>query len=125
MSYHGQMKRSLCLILAALAGCSPKPEPPKPAAKKPPATTKEAVTLEGAAKNTKAGAVLEAGGKTVLIHGLAAWPPDVLGKRLTLKGELHTVPPPPATLDAMGNVVQGVLTTQYVLHDHVKVDAPK
>ncbi|HEX7901030.1 MAG TPA: hypothetical protein VF950_24940 [Planctomycetota bacterium] len=115
------MKLQLCLLLAALSGCSPKPPPP-PAKKPAAAIKKEAVTLEGTAQNAKAGAVLKTSDKTVSIHGLAAWPADVVGKRLTLKGELHTVPPPPATLDPMGNLVQSVLTTQYVLHDHSKVE---
>ncbi len=112
------MKKTLACLLV-LAGCSPPAPPPK----KPAAVVKkEAVVLEGAAKNTKVGAVLETADKTVSIHGLAAWPADTVGKRLKLKGELHTVPPPPATLDAMGNVVQGILTPQYVLHDHARVE---
>ena len=116
------MKLQLCLLLAALAGCSPKaPEakkapPPKPAAKM------DAVTLEGTAKNAKAGAVLETSDKTVHVKGLAAWPADVLGRRLKLKGDLQTVPPAPATMDPFGNVVQAILTTQYVLHNHSKVE---
>ncbi len=116
------MKKTLICLLV-LAGCKP-PAPPTPSAPKKPAAVvkKEAVVLEGTAKNAKAGAVLETSDKTVVIHGLAAWPADTLGKRLTLKGELHTVPPPPATLDAMGNVVQGILTPQYVLHDHARVE---
>lgn len=123
MPYPGPMKHPLILLLAALPGCSP--QAPPPAAKKPPAVQKQAVTLEGTAENAKAGAVLRTSDKTVSIHGLAAWPAADLGKRLTLKGELHTIPPPPATLDPMGNVVQGVLTTQYVLHGHTKVDPEK
>lgn len=119
------MKLQLCLAagLAVLSGCSPKEPPaPKPAAKKPAAVKIEAVTLEGKAENTKAGAVLKTSDKTVSIHGLGAWPADVLGKTLKLKGELHTVPPPPATMDPSGNLVQSVLTTQYVLHNHTKVE---
>lgn len=123
MPYHGPMKLPLYILLAALAGCSPKAPPAAKTPPKPAAVKKEAVTLEGSAQNAKSGAVLKTSDKTVSIHGLAAWPADVLGKRLTLKGELHTVPPPPATLDPMGNVVQSVLTTQYVLHDHVRVDS--
>jgi hypothetical protein len=112
------MKKTLACLLV-LSGCSPPAPPPK----KPAAVVKkEAVVLEGTAKNAKAGAMLETADKSVLIQGLAAWPADVVGKRLTLKGVLHTVPPPPATLDPMGNTVQSVLTTQYVLHDHAKVD---
>jgi hypothetical protein len=112
------MKLPLCLLLAALAGCSPKapPEAKKPAAKR------DAVTLEGTARNAKAGAVLETSDKTVSVKGLAAWPADVLGRRLTLKGDLETVPPAPATMDPFGNVVQAILTTQYVLHNHSKVE---
>jgi hypothetical protein len=119
------MKKMLicCLVLAS---CSP-PAPPPPAQKPAAAVKKEAVVLEGTAKNAKAGAVLETSDKTVSLHGLAAWPADTLGKRVTMKGELHTIPPAPATLDAMGNVVQAILTPQYVLHGHSKIEpgAPK
>ena len=114
------MKLHLLLLagLVALGSCSPK----KPEVRKPAPVQKQAVVLEGTAKNTKAGAVLETADKTVSIHGLAAWPADVAGKRLSLKGELHTLPPAPATMDPMGNVVQGILTPRYVLHDHAKVE---
>lgn len=123
------MKMLPCVLagLTALASCSPKePEAVKPP-KKPAAVQKQAVVLQGTSKNTKVGAVLETADRTVSIHGLPAWPADALGRRLTLKGELHTLPPPPATFDAMGNVVQGILTPQYVLHGYSKVepDAPK
>jgi hypothetical protein len=114
------MKLRLCLLLI-LAGCSPKEPEAKKAAPPKPAVKTEAVVLEGTAKNAKTGAVLETSERTVSVKGLAAWPADVLGKRLTLKGDLQTVPPAPATMDPFGNAVQAILTTQYVLHNHSRV----
>ena len=116
------MKTSLCAlaILAALASCGP-PEG-KTAAPKPAPPPRQAVQLEGTATNGKSGATLQTADKSVEIQGLAAWPADVVGKRLTLKGELQTVPPPPATMDPMGSAVQTILTTRYVLHGHSKVE---
>ena len=111
------MKLQLCLLLV-LTGCSPKEPEAKKAAPPKPAAKTDAVTLEGTAKNAKTGAVLETSDKTVSVKGLAAWPADLLGKRLKLKGDLQTVPPAPATMDPFGNAVQAVLTTQYVLHNH-------
>src|SRR5687768_13600590 len=115
------MKLQLGLLLL-LSGCSPKAPPEAKKAPAKPAAKMDAVTLEGMAKNAKTGAVLETSDKTVSIKGLAAWPADVVGKRLKLKGDLQTVPPAPATMDPFGNAVQAVLTTQYVLHNHTKAD---
>jgi hypothetical protein len=114
------MKLQLCLLLV-LSGCSPKEPEARKAAPPKPAVKLDAVTLEGTAKNAKSGAVLETSDKTVRIKGLAAWPADVLGKNLKLKGDLQTVPPAPATMDPFGNAVQAILTTQYVLHNHSQV----
>jgi hypothetical protein len=111
------MKLQLCLLLV-LTGCSPKEPEAKKAAPPKPAAKTDAVTLEGTAKNAKTGAVLETSDKTVSVKGLAAWPAELLGKRLKLKGNLQTIPPAPATTDPFGNLVQAVLTTQYVLHNH-------
>ena len=115
----------LCLIacLGVFAGCSRQDPGPQAAPKKAAPAAKQIVVIEGTAKNATAGAILETSDKVVSINGVQAWPADTVGKRLKLKGELRTIQHPAASLNPMGQAVQGMVGTQHVLYDYSKVEA--
>lgn len=54
------------------------------------------LALEGSAANSKMGAVLREGSRSIAIDGLEAWPEEVLGRRVRVEGvviERDDLPP--------------------------------
>jgi hypothetical protein len=75
------------------------------------------LTLTGTARETKAGAALLTGNaEPVYIKGLAMWPEELLGKRVSASGRLlhiKHIPDPHQAAD--GAISQGAVGLQYVL----------
>ncbi|HEY3353508.1 MAG TPA: hypothetical protein VGQ83_09685 [Polyangia bacterium] len=112
-------------VLAACAGegraPGPAPQaamasPARSAEAAPPAAAGAATTIEGVARNAKAGAVvLTAGGEPVYVQGLDAWPRDVDGKTVVATGRLVDKKLIPDPVGPDGELRQGAVGTQRVL----------
>lgn len=64
------------------------PSAPKKEVQKPSALIGKRVRLTGVARNAKGGAVLLVERATVYVDGLAAWPQDAVGKKVSVGGQL-------------------------------------
>jgi hypothetical protein len=71
--------------------------------------------LVGIARDAKAGAVVVTDGGPVYIDQLDAWPPDLHGRRVRVKGRLADVKRIPDPVNEKGEIVQGAPGTQSVL----------
>lgn len=73
--------------------------------------------LEGVARDAKLGAALETADRGVVyLEGRAAWPPDLVGRRVVVEGELALVDDAlAARVDPDGAVSQGTAGGDLVL----------
>lgn len=70
------------------------------------------ITIRGLAQNSKAGAMVG----QYFIGGMQAWPDEVVGKKVEVKGSLHLVQHKAEDLvNSKGEVSQGMVGEQYVL----------
>lgn len=103
---------ALALLLLSCAHPAPKPE-----------VTREVgpITLRGLAHNAKRGAILLQPDATspIYIGGLAAWPPELLGERVSVTGRLTEQKLIEDPVNERGELVQGATGTQSVLEDAV------
>jgi hypothetical protein len=74
------------------------------------------VMLTGMARNAKAGAVIVLdGGEPVYLEGVAAWPPDLEGRKVSASGTLRQKKHIPEPVAPSGEIRQGAEGEQMVL----------